>query len=870
MTLIPVSSILATVQQTPIIFIEEITDSLDPGTYEPWDYYILPPGTSFEDIEYWGTSTDLVEYTFVDGGQNFFDFDDIFPFDLIRGNMVPGNLEDELLENDLYYSNHNFFPSISYPRAVRIASNKNPVFNKTELKPISLHMNYSTTFFAEDGVDYWGYVDSADPFYLDVTFSATNVRGTISFESAYPPTPGYFVGIPNNKMTYPIFPKNESLLEFTLSNLNGSSLVTLTPHLWTFPTWLPTLELNNLTTGKLNQGQPWYYNETTDQFTEPDSEFFSTRMFTLPLIKGKYYRFTAIFDMEDVKPGVTSSEPYRFLIGDHYDVISGFIDQDGMIIRARESENATLVLYSPGEANGQYFIFYQEVPSTEKTETSPLQLNTDITLEYDIFYTFSFNVPNMMAINWTNVANPFDLTFYIQGVLPDEWIPIIDENFFEPERGNLYGDSVGDIATDHEADPNWRYMPAGSYAIQLDKVNNIDYEIRFTTIPIQQPGTIQVNQDSLFAIELPIVRNRLNWVNLSTDDQIFPIQAVLYEWTFVGKYNEQIASRTFSGWFGNQNETITPGVWEAWNYNNSIINALLPTRNYEVPILMIRPYAAIQNITADPYDTFSASLTVNTNVATSQSTWDLRTLDTSSIPTLTGLTLDIPTDYLYSGQQFFIPVSAISSTTSFTINNAYTTGDNQLYGIPLTLDPYSIYNITVYLIGNYSTYDGVVIDQPFEFLNATFEDSQIFVHGGNLRDLEIFESYSEDFDDTSIWRSLLILTVSGTSYLYIDLARQGPGVPGKYNLTMQVVITKLNLPSIEFQLDTEYDPTVSNQEVFVEEFLVYEIIPPEMMEDTSVPSEFPFEVLLLIGGGGVVITGGAAAIVYFRRKRSGF
>ncbi|MHA2226709.1 MAG: hypothetical protein ACXAC8_15970 [Candidatus Hodarchaeales archaeon] len=865
MTLIPVSSIVATITQTPIILIEESEGTFVPVTYGTYDYYIVPPGTSYEDIEYWGTFTDLVEYSFIDGGQNFFDFDDISPTNLIRSNLVPNNLENKLFENDTYDSNHAFFPSTYYPRAVRTPSDKMPVFNKTLQKPISLHMNYSFTFFAEDGVDYWGYVESDNPFYMDVAFSATNVYGTLSFENAYPLEPGILVGIPENKMTYPIFPMNESLLKFSLENLNGSTLVTLTPQLWDYPTRLPTLELNNLTTGVLDQGEPWYYNETTDQFIEPDNEFFSIRMFSLPLVKDKTYRISAFFDMEDVKPGVSSMEPYRYLFGDHYEKIGpGFLDQDGMIIRARETENATLVLYSPGEANGQYFIFYQELPPEVPPTTIPLTLNTNITVDYDIYYTFSLSTPSMIAINWTDTAGDlFDNTFYIPGTYSDEWTPITtDDSFFGGNggiQGNLVGDSLGDI------DANWRYIPSGSYAIKVDNIADFENEIRFTTVPIQQPGTLQMNQDSLFAIEIPVVHNRLNWVNLSTDDQITPIQQVQYEWTFVGKYNEQITAQTNWDWFGNENETANPGVWEAWDYNDSIINALLPTRDYEAPILMIRPYNAVQNATTDPLDTFAASLTVSTNEATHQSQFNI-----NSLGGLSPFIPNIPTNYLYSvsGSQSFIPLAAISTTTSFAINDEYTTDDDQLYGIPLNLDPYSIYNISVYLIGNYSSY--TPDPDPSDFLNASFYSEgylnlisgNLIVHGGNLRSLEIFDSQTGNFDNTSEWRSLLILTVSSTSYLYVDIERQASN-----NATMQVVISKLSLPNLDFQLEIDYDPTISNQEVLAEELLVNEIIPPEMLDGTPTPTEFPLEVLLILGGGGAIIAGGVAAIVFVRRKR---
>lgn len=849
-----VSSVLSSPSQVPIIQTGELQDTFTPETYGDWDYYILPPGTSYRDIEYWGTSTNLVYYTTT--GADALGDSQITPFSLTRGDLIPNQREVQLLENSSRDSNHDFIPGTPYPRAVRIDTDANPTFNQSITKPLSLHMDYSSTFYAEQNVLYSGFVESSDPFYLDVSFTATNVWGILYFEQANPPAPGYIVGMPENEMTYPIFPKNESLLTFTLAT-NGSTIVTLTPHPWTFPTSLPALDANTLINGELSQGEPWQYDQATDQLIEPEYDFFSIRMFDVPLVKDQFYRLSAIFDMEDVRPGVSSAEPVRFLIGDHYEEISGSIDQDGMVIRARETENATLVLYSPGETNGQYSIFYQEIPPTTIYETMPLPLNTNTTLEENIYYTFTLGTESMMAINWTET---FDLTFYIPGAYPDQWIDVTSDNFFSPNTGNLYGDTVEDIG--NVAD--WRYMPAGSYAITVDSAGTLGREIRFTTVPIQQPGTLQVNQDSLFAIELPIVRNQLNWINLSTTDDVFPLQQILYEWTFIGKYNELISAQTNSDWFGNENST---NVWEAWDYNDTIINALLPTREYERPILMIRPFQA-RNWTLDQLDTFSASLTVSTNVALNPSATAINALGS-----LSPFVPNIPTANLYSGQQFFIPLSAISATTEFRIDDTYSPDDDHLYGIPLTLDPYSIYNITVFLKGNHSNY--TPDNDPSDFLNATFyNEAGINIHGGNLQSLEIFGTQIGTFENESLayeWRSLLILTVSGTSYLFVDLERQwnGPQVPPYFNATLRVEITKLNIPNLEFQIDTAYDANASEQEVFNNQLIVTEIIPPEMLAGGLTPP-FPLDALLLVGGVVGIGVAAAAGVYFVRKRREGY
>jgi hypothetical protein len=82
---------------------------------------------------------------------------------------------------------------------------------------------------------------------------------------------------------------------------------------------------------------------------------------------------------------------------------------------------------------------------------------------------------------------------------------------------------------------------------------------------------------------------------------------------------------------------------------------------------------------------------------------------------------------------------------------------------------------------------------------------------------------------------------------------------------MQVVIEKLSLSDIGFQLDSQYDPKVSDQEVFTENPLVNELIPPELYSIPITPA-FPFE-LLLFAGGAVAVVAVAGGVIYYWRKR---
>jgi hypothetical protein len=839
--------LLTIADETPIIFIEEDRETYSPVTYNDWDYYLLPPGTDYyplgllDVIEYWGTDT-IGYYTFNDG--NIFDFDSD---GLIRG---AAEWTEEFFQNDSRSNDaHPFFDSIPYPRAVRIESVEKPVFTRVQKQPLSLHMDYASTFLAEENVLYWGFLNSSDPFFIDVSLSGRAVEADFIIESTFP---GYYLtGVPETKMTYPVYPLNESMSirRFYLMP-NVTTVVTLTPHPWEFPDWLPILEPNTVFTGEFEQGETWYLDAETDRMIKPDNEMFSIRMFNLSLVKDEYYRIATVFDMEDVKPGVPSVVPEIFLMGEHYKPILGTFKADGYVdIYAQESENVTLVLYSPGEAHGQYFIAFQEkAPPVIMTEIRPLTLNTNITVEMLLNYTFTLSTPTMMRVN-TSAGSNFEYEIYVEGSEPGKWISKTTESFFPNDNA-------------------WRYLPARNYAIVLTNIKNPTDEIQFNTVEIQSPtaSPFNVENDTVLAIELPLTRNRINFVNISTTDQ--KNQTVYYDWIIVGKYNEFFTQ----GLSGNNvplgNRQTATG-WEAVPSNNTNIvepNPILPTRDYEVPILIIGPDLTnpAENNTGGYPGTpltagFSATLTVTTNEAVDQSYafWgDFNDLNDGFLPS--GFPID---DF----DGVFIPTSAISSTNTFDIKDNKTLDDDQVFGIPLSLTPYRIYNITVSLIGNYSTIDPI----PTDYLNATFENELLYIHGGNLRSLEIFDTRTaERFDNTSTWKSLLILTVSDISYLYIDVERtdldSGPGTDYA-NATLRVSISEVPVANLEFLLKYEYNSTVSDQEVFTEGLLVDEIKPSEMLEPTA---RFPVELLLVAGG---VVAGGAAiaaAVIFIRRRRS--
>ncbi|MHA1970104.1 MAG: hypothetical protein ACW964_20210, partial [Candidatus Hodarchaeales archaeon] len=249
------------------------------------------------------------------------------------------------------------------------------------------------------------------------------------------------------------------------------------------------------------------------------------------------------------------------------------------------------------------------------------------------------------------------------------------------------------------------------------------------------------------------------------------------------------------------------GLWEEYGENNTMIYGILPTRSFEVPIFILHAYEA-ENIT-DPMNVFSATLTVSNSVPENQ----------SFIPFSSG---DI-------GDGFFIPQSAVSSSTSYMINADVIQGADQLIGIPLNLVPFSIYNITMRLTGNFTDSN----------LNASFE--MINMHGGNLNNLVIFNEYLTSTTDTSDVVSMLILTVSPTSYLYLDVIRSWNGTHFM-NSTLDVMINQLPVTAMDFAFPThEYNSTPSSQES--EDLLITSLEAAEMIRPSASPG---FEMVTVV------------------------
>ena len=769
MILTIISPSIVRADEQPFYPLAEQEDTYVPtGSHNDWDYYILPPETLHTGVTYWGASLDSVsgDAEYINVRQDDFSSPNV-------GLTYSASPTVNVRQSDTRATEHDFFDRQPYPSAVRIGSEYEPEFIKRQRNPINLHIDYSVTFFAEANVNYWGFINRSEPFFIDVALSSKDAGGQLWFESTHP-LMGYNLGMPENKMTYPFVPFGNGPQEF-LFNTTESTLVTLTPHNWKFPTYFPDLEQQSIFSEEFDQGDPWLYNPDTDSLEEPDNHMFSLRMFNLSIEADKYYRINTVFEMDEVKPGVLSSTPYMFVIGENYQYIEGSLDDEGAIIYAMEDEGLILVMYSPGEAHGRYSLFYQEVPSTDTGLTKSLPLNTDTRLEYNTDYLFTLSSPTMIRVNDTGT---FQYEISKAGDIPGTWTsPITDETF---------------IGT------TWRYVPAGVYKLELMYRSSIDAEIRFNTATVQTPSSlpITVSEGSNIAVELPIMKNRISYINLSTTDQ--SNLSVTYDYYISGIYNELVDVIDTSIALGNRQQF---GSWEAYPTNDTTIAEYLPTREYERPVIVVTPTSAI-NSTGGAVSDYSTSIKISSTVLQNQAFADQSLSGRYNAFSGTG----------FDG--YFLPQASISSSRPYTVNSDVAVDRNLVYGIPLAIDRYSIYNISVRLVGNYSDVND---------LNATF-DNTMLLQGGNSKYLEIFMTPDRVTTNEYQQDSVLILTVSDLTYLYVDVLRETTN----HNATLQVTITKLPATAMQFAIDQVYNNTISEYEVKSTSLLVKEIKPSEM------------------------------------------
>ncbi|MFX0086939.1 MAG: hypothetical protein ACFFAU_14870 [Candidatus Hodarchaeota archaeon] len=796
--------------QTPIIDIIEEQDTFNPSSMpDNWDYYIINPGSSFPGIIYQGLPTTMY---YSDATSNNFN---IFATNRNPEQLLPTHLKSSDSRNSL----HPFYDDEELPRVVRTSTDDEASYTANQLMTISLHMNYKFTFLAMDSITYTVMINSSDPFYLDVDLKDDSAQGTLNFETSIFPYSGTSL-TPVWKETIPVFPVENMTLKFTFE-VDSTTIVSLTPHKMGSHSSI-TIPENTTFGAEIVQDIP---TPLPDEITAEDINKkigFSLRQFSLPLVEGKFYRIYLF--MNDLDPNTNQSVP--FLLGENFQVIAGNINADGLLIRATADTTLTLVLYSKGYTNQEYTIYLRNVAAT--SNTADLELNVNTTLESGTRYLFTLNQPSIVTINYTGSSPTFDL-YKESGIPATPWTYVAYQGDFDREFGELYDSGLSGI--------NWIYVPAGNYALDPYTLSDV---IMFHVIPVQSLSpflSLTMNQNSVVAFEIPessLQFNRINRVNVSTSDH--KNESVNYQFSVVAKYNELITESISSLAMGNRE--ISPGSWIAYDVNNSEIIEFIPTRPKEIPIVVVRPSFAVNQ--SGLISSFTANLAVSL------------TQPSNYYPLNSDL---MSRSYLGTGT--IVPkTSVISGSGQFSINDDSTTDSNQVLGIAISLNQYQLYNMTVYLEGNYTSAGD---------LNATFES--VNINGGNLGDIQVFGPATSGTSATYRWIKFLVLTVSPTSYLYADIQRSdidpGAGIT-LANCTLRIDSEALSVGPMTYNLTDiqNWNPKRLDGEVRNTEFLFDEII----------PSEFPsggidLSFILLVGVVTAAVAGGAGAFYYFRIRR---
>ncbi len=794
--------------QTPIIDISEEQDTFTPSSMpDDWDYYIINPGSVFPDITYRGLPTTL-QYSSASSSI----------FNTLTTNRDPGQLlPNSLKSSDSRNSLHPFYEDEELSRVVRTSTDDEASYSTKQLMPISLHMNYKFTFLAEDSVEYIGMINSSSPFYLDVDIKDDSAEGTLTFETSIFPYPGSpLTGV--WKETIPVFPVDEMTLRFTFE-VDSNTIVSLTPHKMGSRSSI-TIPVNSTFGSEIVQDIPSPLPDKELTAEDINKKIgFSLRQFSLPLLEGEYYRIYLFTN--DLDPSTNQTVP--FLLGDNFQVISGSLNENGLLVRAVLDTKLTLVLYSKGYTNQEYTIYLRNVAVT--AGTADLELNVNTTLVSGTRYVFTLNSPSMMAINYTGLSPTFDI-FAESGIPETPWVYIADQGDFYRESGNLYDPGLSGI--------NWIYVPAGNYALDPYTLSDV---IMFHVVPVQTLSSslsLGMNQKSVIAFQIPeslVLFNRINRVNVSTFDH--KNESITYQFQTVAKYNELISEGITSVAMGNRESA--PDTWIAYAVNNTEILEFMPSRPKEIPIIVVRPSNAV-------------------NLSGSISSFSANLIFTLSHPLNYYPLHDDIMARTYLGTGTIISnLPVVSGNGQSNINDDFTTDNDQVLGIPLSMNQGRLYNITLYLKGNYTSVGD---------LNATFMG--ININGGNLGNIKVFNSETSGSTETYEWINLLVLTVSPTSYLYADIQRTDLGGGEFANCTLEIDIKALSVNPLTFNLtDVQiWNPERLTGETKSSDFLFEEIIPSEFPSG-AIDLSFIFLVAIVV----VVAAGGAGAFYYFKTHR---
>lgn len=817
----------------PVVSVEFISELFTPSSINNHSLYIVQPGYVGPSSQYAGESA-TIQYT----TDNRNDFDQNNPT-IDPGFDMPGSS----LLSSTRTSDNPFFPDEDLPRLVNITEAPVNLTNSGN-DPFSLHFGYSFTFFFNQTLTYNAIVNTTSPFFLDVQVYNPNAEINLDLKGTLFPNADIRV---EDKLSQAVFPSGNDTLNIEIDKVASvNTLVSLTPLPIDVEQFSPqTVNPDQYFFGSVEQGE--CFDLDTDPKAQPTQDLLELQLFQFPVTRGNVYQI--FFFQDDIyevdanfrdKCGTGQLSAFQTDLPEDF-YVSGDLNANGRIIQATENGTANVLLVAERTVYKEFSFYFKEANDiiiAKPPENLPLIFNQAINLSIGDFYNFTLSEPSVLAINRT-AGGGYNTVFewYQKDSLLDAYLSTVTSGF-STDTGNLYGGSVDDIGQ------NWIYLPAGDYGLDVSGSNTDSFDFTFNLIPVMDPFTspltLDIDNSSLYAIELPLVMATMNYINFSTTAQ--NNLTILYEYSVIGKYaeltNEDLVPHDNTNFEMGNIQINGNWVGDGVDGNETNERIYMPTRTNFVPILIFRPFSVI-NSTADPQLEFNSTITISSNVMSDE------------FGDLGDRAGDAPNSNNIDNHDY-IPKLATEITSQLTVdvNNDITSANTVIYGFSMRTALNSVYKILITATGNYSA------------TQKNISITEVHIHGGNYNNLVVFgESYSSSTNTTNSL-TLYVMSLSQISYAFVEILRNS-----NYNGTLTVALEKLaitnvNIPNL--QVLSAWNSTVDPGEV--EDTTPLWNISDYTYPGTGGSAVDVGDVLLLLGVGGVVVVGGGA-LVYFVRKR---
>lgn len=330
---------------------------------------------------------------------------------------------------------------------------------------------------------------------------------------------------------------------------------------------------------------------------------------------------------------------------------------------------------------------------------------------------------------------------------------------------------------------NWIYIDRGDYIFNMEHKDEISDLIRLSTVPVQllsSEETVNMNSESIYAFEVPQIKNKFNKISIETNDYIN--QSTVYEYSILSK--NFIGVSQFED-FISIGRQLSGELWYPWEYSNFTVYTDYPTIDWETPILLIRPHSTSTNVTRN--ENF-ATLTIKHEVPNEFS--------------------DMVNVYPF-GWGRMKNLQTVSTTNTF--QNFNPDFVSQFFNVPLSLEANQIYNVSL------------------KSTNMTYSDNPM-VTGRNLYNTYLFNLRNYFSENETLYMNFLIFAVDNIQNLLLNLNIYSP------DALIEVKIDKVDSTILEFnslEQNIPWNEDRDDGEVKNKEFLATQIVPDEMKAKSS-------------------------------------